>query len=185
MTRETKIDSEDGAMVGDFGYEYDSDGKVTTLFLLDSGTKVEYKYDEHGNQISSVLYYSNGNIETSGLRGYSYDEKGRIVCKFSYLATGEVTSKTEYEYDANGNVTHEIYTDGEGNIGKEEEYSYDENGNMTRHLSYYRGIVRRRIEYGANGTVISNLSFYQDGNVSGEIKYEYSNPTVVYLPTTK
>lgn len=66
------------------------------------------------------------------LKGYSYDEYGRVTEYFGINADGSRSWVTEYRYDENGNQTESRTGDSVTCM------TYDENGRMVSKLSYYK-----------------------------------------------
>ena len=152
--------------------------------------RIEYSYDEYGNQIESSEYDANGSlierIESS------YDDSGNLVKKITYNASAAISSEAHYTYDNDGNqLTMNVYyadgsqqylyrTDAEGHVleaatfseaGIKLSYNYrtelDDGYSFTEIVYYEDGAEdsRRVTTYDANGNEIAVQTF-SDGKLT-------------------
>lgn len=92
------------------------------------GSKTISVYNEQLMLMSYTAYDADGNITSSDMYEYTYDDNGNLtkqICK----TNGVVSYESEYALDSDGNayVCHEIYYD--ENEGILSEARYDANGN--------------------------------------------------------
>ena len=136
----------------DFNYgvgviEYYDDGK--TKIEYDYEFKIEYTYDNDGNQILKIVYVWNTESQSfvpSQKEEYTYDNDGNQILKIVYVWNTESQSfvpsqKEEYTYDNDGNQILKIVyvwnTESQSFVpSQKEEYTYDNDGNQILKIVY-------------------------------------------------
>lgn len=102
----------------------------------------KYEYDESGNCVKEIKYYSDGTEEINSEQ--IYDSNGKLLKK-SYMAHLDelnlhyVSEETEYDYDKNGKLIYSktVFNEPSGEIShyKELKYNYDESGRLIKEES--------------------------------------------------
>jgi hypothetical protein len=136
----------------DFNYgvgviEYYDDGK--TKIEYDYQFKIEYTYDNDGNQILKIVYVWNTESQSfvpSQKEEYTYDNDGNQILKIVYIWNTESQSfvpsqKEEYTNDNDGNQILKIEyiwnTESQSFVlSQKEEYTYDNDGNQILKIVY-------------------------------------------------
>jgi hypothetical protein len=136
----------------DFNYgvgviEYYDDGK--TKIEYDYQFKIEYTYDNDGNQILKIVYVWNTESQSfvpSQKEEYTYDNDGNQILKIVYVWNTESQSfvpsqKEEYTYDNDGNQILKIVyvwnTESQSFVpSQKEEYTNDNDGNQILKIVY-------------------------------------------------
>lgn len=83
--------------------------------------KIEYKYDDKGNQIEKTVYYSDESLDTK--YEFKYDNNGRIIDEPHYYFSPKLSDKYELMYDTNGRIVTEP------KLSQKYIYDYDDRGN--------------------------------------------------------
>jgi hypothetical protein len=101
--------------------------------LASSGqtTKYVYKIDSKGNRVETTMFIN----DKFNMRWEAkYDEKGNEISSISYRENGTVYMKKASTYDANGNCTAEILSNPDGTVSQKDvyQYVYDAVGNWTK-----------------------------------------------------
>ena len=143
-------------------YEYDADGKMTSLFTATSGLDIEkilanntYRYDKNGNRTEKTTL--------AGTTKYKYDVLGQLISETSSNVNNV------YSYDKAGNRTalqggdiHEVYI-------------YDRGRLSGRTIHNSKGIATYNYTYDAQGNTLSD----------GENTYLYDCLNRISQVTTK
>ena len=142
-----------------YEYKYDEHGNITLGIGKDEEGNIFEKneYDKNGNIISSTAFFPEGSV----IDKYEYDEKGNKISEVSYSITGKIVDIIKYEYDEYNN---EILCAG-----------YDENGNLK-----WKNIWEHT--YDEYDNIVLSLKYDENGNLDYTGKYEYNNPTILYIP---
>lgn len=121
-------------------YVYNSDGTTASMTMTtgDVGiSRIEYTYDDNGNQVRSVTTNELGTIISETNTSYNQEGRKTISVDTSYDENGvpSATSTAEYTWEGNVVTTRGINPDG----SRDDNYSiteYDEAGNMIRSEIY-------------------------------------------------
>lgn len=143
---------------------YDEKGNVLSCFyykkegILDY--KIEYKYDENGNQISEVYtdeietiikdknFSGTGvfeNKEKMPCEGEcTYDSKGNLS-SVAYKEGDKILFKKYFNYDSKNNIISQTWNDSKGSVLNTFEFTYDSKGNKIAELLYdFDGTLLRK-----------------------------------------
>lgn len=102
----------------------------------------KYEYDEQGNCIKEIKYYSGGTEEINSEQ--IYDLKGKLskkscISHLKELNLHYISEETEYNYDENGNLTYSktIFNEPSGEMShyKECKYHYDKQARLVKEES--------------------------------------------------
>lgn len=132
------------------------------------------RYDNRGNCILQEEYDPEGNLMTSYVWSYTYDEDGNVVTEQAY-ENGVLTAEYEYapgeegnrytskstsyfedgsrsytEFDSFGNTIKEEFWEADGTLSFNAEYEYilDENDDVLVVQQYEDGVLKTETEYG-------------------------------------
>lgn len=154
-----------------------------SVSYAEDGSKTVYTYNEVSYFTSVLEYDAEGNLVSTTLMEYEFDEEGNcirqmsrrndvlILDQVSFVSPqGEVLDSTLKQWDDEGNLESEwIHS-----------YEYDGEGNITYHAIHLNGVIYsedfyaldaegcryhcREISYDENGEVMEDISYDADGN---------------------
>lgn len=139
-------------------YEYEDSG-----FL--------YQYNEHDDQILMIEYGEDGEIVSTHISEYDYDQDGNKTAERAVYYAGEAVNENiqqteEVTYDANGNWLTAITTymkNGAVDCVEKETFTYDEEGNS---------LVDTLEHYNAEGELLYYNQLVWEGDEYTEIWYD-------------
>lgn len=136
-----------------------------------------------------------------------FNENGKIVKEYHYIAENGLDSLTVNDYNEKGELTSTAQYDGEGNMGQKLEFFYDDNGNVVKQNNYYgedcptfsnhfifeNGLLIRQdsyddgnfvytekeYRYNDKGLLIEQIDFDEDGNKQYVTVNEYNDDGLV------
>lgn len=140
----------DGHFVSEKGYNYFYNEETQLIkkdyiyisTVMNNLCGYKYEYDEQGNCIKEIKYYSDGTEEINTEQ--IYDSNGKLSKKSTMSHLKElklhyVSEETEYNYDENENLTYSktIFNEPSGEMShyKECKYYYDKQGRVVKEES--------------------------------------------------
>lgn len=146
-------------------YAYDMNGNRVRCMDYDEegelGSVENMRYDDRGNEISSVTWDHSGWIPYIEHRSkQTYDDQNRVTSRISYNMWGMKIGETTYTYDDEAHTM--TWENGEGDWVI---YYYDENG-----------LELRAVSEGAAGTIETVHSYDERGNRIGWVSTTNGQP---------
>lgn len=117
--------------------------------VWEDGSGSLYQYNENGDCIWSVMYATDGSVESEEAFTYEYDAEGRMT-----LLRGYTNGVLANEYEFGWNDTGERV--------------------VLREAYYYEDGTKGLAEYNQNGNVLYNAVYTADGSVDYAYAYEYN-----------
>lgn len=143
--------------------KYDENNRLVEELLKNNRGEVShysYEYDENGNMILEIRYFSYDNGETIKWHfedTYTYDENGNCI-EFYETRNGEPWVRYSYAYDELNRLIEEKYYSPVDKLNSY--YTYEYTDNTQKHIAYTFG----KLSYGYIKT------FDENGN---QIRYDY------------
>lgn len=160
-------------------YRYSATGALVAKVNYDGAGKLNgYSYDfDHRGNVARDAFYQAGVLRRSTT--HDYNERGLVVQRSQFDATGAPTTRRLFTYDGRGNLTRQDDLSGIGQLTWRAESVFDRDGNRTT-ISLYDapgGVPRRRFErsfeYDAKRNLVRVTNHDASGALTGSGTYEY------------
>ena len=164
-------------------YTYDDAGNQITKLEYDRigsiTSSYSYTYDAVGNQLSVIRNTRDGKSYTD--RSYTYDSAGNVLSDVSYYQDGREHEHVEYRYDDAGNQIEKLWRDSSGTVYSYIDYTYDDSGNLLTQRNYHIGTKDtfltyfRENTYDEAGNMLTSDISNYDGGMGWHKEYVYDD----------
>lgn len=191
-----------GEMSGQWIYDYDKNGNLTTCEVIGRTGKMQrkyvYKYDKQGNEVKKIWYSSTGAMYREYVTTYQNEapvsyvtrdgdgimidssvyttKNNQIQAETLYSCIGDSISVREYNYTYTNSILTEKYERENTGVRVCDSYKYDGKGRLVQEKRYNdKGELMFHYEYAYNaaGEKVERKSIGENGKVRRIISYEY------------